>query len=160
VLYPQGLDIVRQLDWTRPLLVAFGPKAPVLEMEMAYQIAFTLQSATGRQVWLSTTADLPDSLVGKGTLFLVGTAATNPLIGDLPAVRDAGEKGLVWLASEKNTPSRLILTGNSPKAVEAASTDFVLRYWLNAKDAGIRITGMEKGAALGNTVRITNPDPP
>jgi hypothetical protein len=160
VLYPQGLDVVRQLDWNRPLLVAFGADAPVLEMEMAYQVAYTLQSATGRQVWLSSTADLPDSLLRKGTLLLVGTAATNPLIGDLSSARSAQEKGLVWLASEKNAPSRLVLTGNTPKAVEAASTDFVLRYWLNAKDAGIRITGMEKGAALGNTVRVTNPDPP
>jgi hypothetical protein len=160
VVYPQGFDVVRKLDWSRPLLVAFGPGAPVLEMEMAYQVAFTLQSVTGRQVWLSTTADLPDSLLSKGSLILVGTAATNPLIGDLPSARDAQEKGLVWLASGKNTSSRLVLTGNTPKAVEAASTDFVLRYWLNAKDAGIRITGMEKGAALGNTVRVTNPDPP
>ena len=160
VLYPQGFDIVRQFDWNRPLLVAFGPKAPVLEMEMAYQVAFTLQSATGRPVWLSSTADLPDSLLNKGSLILVGTAATNPLIGDLPSARAANEKGLVWLASEKNSSSRLILTGSTPKAVEAASTDFVLRFWLNSKDAALRITGMEKGALLGNPARVTNPDPP
>jgi len=160
VAYPQGTDVVRQFDWSRPLLVAFGADAPVLEMEMAYQVAFTLQSTTGRPVWLSSTADLPDSLLSKGSLILVGTPAGNPLIGDLPSARDAGEKGIVWLAKGENTPSRLILTGNTPKAVEASSTDFVLRYWLNSKDAALRITGMEKGALLGNPARVTNPDPP
>jgi len=159
VLYPQGADVVGQLDWTRPLAVAYGPKAPVLEMEMAYLVANTLQSATGRPVRISSTADLPDSLKTRGTVILVGTRATNPLISTSPEY-SATERGLVRLTTSDGGTHRLLLTGNSAKAVESAAIDFVLRYWLNAKDSGLRITGMEKGAALGDTARVTNPNPP
>jgi hypothetical protein len=160
VRYVQGADVVRRIEWNRPLLVAFGAKAPVLEMEMAYLVANTLQSATGRAVWLSSTADLPDSLTRRGTLILVGTSAANPLIGKLAPPRDTSDKGIVWLATDASAPARLVLTGDTPRAVEAAATDFVLRYWRNARNAGIRITGTEKGAALGDTARVTDLNPP
>lgn len=159
VLYPQGADVVRRIDWSRPLLVAFGAKAPVLEMEMAYLVANTLQSATGKPVWLSTTDDLPDSLVARGTLITVGSPATNPLVAAAAPPTDA-DKGILWLARGDARSQRLILSGSTPTAIEAAATDFVLRYWLNAKDSGLRLTGMEKGAALGNAVRITDVNPP
>lgn len=160
VVYPQGLDVVTRFDWvTRPLAVVFGAKAPVLEMEMAYLVANTLQSATGRSVWLSSSADLPDSLKTGGSVIVVGTNASNPLVAT-PAQYSAGDRGVVRLRDGAGRTQLLLLTGHSTKAVEAAAVDFVLRYWLNAKDSGVRITGMEQGAALGDTARITNPNPP
>lgn len=160
VVYPQGAGVVERVDWTgRPLAVAFGPEAPGLEMEMAYLVGNTLQSATGRPVRISTTADLPDSLLHGGSLILVGTAASNPLI-PRASRSDPADAGVILVREGDGGAARLLLTGSSTKAVEAAATDFVLRYWRNAKDAAIRITGMEPGAALGHTARVTDPDPP
>ena len=159
VAYPQGADLVEKFDWSRPVAVAFGAKASALEMEMGYLVANTLQSATGRPVRLSSTADLPDSLVRAGDLILVGTSESNPLLSSA-APQSVRGKGVVLLRDRCAGAQWLLLTGSTPKAVQAAATDFVLRYWKNAKDSGFRITGMEKGAALGDTARITNPDPP
>ena len=159
VAYPQGADVVQRFDWSEPVAVAFGPKAPALEMEMAYLVANTLQSATGRPVRLSSTADLPDSLARAGNLILVGTRESNPLLSSTTPqhVRD---RGVVLLRKRGSAAQWLLLTGSTSSAVQAAATDFVLRFWKNAKDSGFRITGMEKGAALGDTARVTNPDPP
>jgi hypothetical protein len=159
VAYPQGADVVEKLDWSRPVAVAFGPKASALEMEMAYLVANTLQSATGRPVRLSSTADVPDSLMRTGDLILVGTSTSNPLVSSATPQR-VHDKGVVLLRDRGAGSQWLLLTGSTPGAVQAAATDFVLRYWKSAKDSGFRITGMEKGAALGDTARITNPDPP
>jgi hypothetical protein len=159
VVYPQGAAIVERIEWDEPLAVAFGPDAPVLEMEMAYILGNTLQSATGRPVRISSTADLTNSWTGGGgTLILVGTATSNPLIGAAADPRATG-KGIILLRDPEDGGQRLLLTGDTEKAVQAAATDFVLRYWQNAKDAAIRITGMAPGAALGNKAEVTNPDP-
>jgi hypothetical protein len=150
--YPQGPDAVARFDWTgRPLGVAFGKDAPVLELEMAYLVANTLQAATGRPVWLSSTADLPDSLERRGALLLVGTRSSNPLVGPVP--ESAPGHGVIFVPG----PDRLLLTGADARAAQAAATDLVLRYWRHAKDAAIRVTGMERGAAFGDTAGITPP---
>ncbi|HEU4642215.1 MAG TPA: hypothetical protein VFS44_07140 [Gemmatimonadaceae bacterium] len=172
VSYPQGDSTPARLDWTRPLAVAFGADAPKLEMEMAYMLANTLQAATGKPVWLSSTADLPDSLARRGALVLVGTSASNPMIGPAMASAGAGAgagsggtapaagTGLVLLRDDARGAQRLVITGADTKGVEAAAMDVLLRYWRQAKDATIRITGLERGAALGNRADVTNPDPP
>jgi hypothetical protein len=109
-------------------------------------------------VRISSTADLPDSVLTRGTVILVGTAEGNPLIGADAA--GAGEHGLVRLRGGGRGARELLLTGADPKAVEAAAVDFVLRYWKNAKDAAIRVTGMEQGAALGNRAGVGVVNPP
>ena len=157
--YPQGVDAVNSLDWNRPLAVVFGPDAPVLEMEMAYVLANTLQSATGRPVRLSSTADLPDSLAAAANIFAVGTPGTNPFVR-AAARPGAGDKGVVLIHDAGGGRKHVLFTGETPKAVQAAATDFVLRYWPNAKDAAARITGLEEGAALGNRIRVTETDLP
>ncbi len=162
VHYPQGLAVVSRIDWRRPLAVAFGDSASVLELESAYQLAHTLQSATGKRVRVSSLADVPDSLVRSGTLIFVGTGPSNSRINPSGTLAHALSKpgvGIVWLTHE---PSRdlLILTGSDAKAVQAAVVEFQLRYWQNAKDAAIRITGMERGAALGNRAGGATVDPP
>jgi hypothetical protein len=159
VAYPQGTDVVRKFDWSRPLAVAFGPDAPALELEMAYIVGNTLQSAMGRAVRISSTADLPDSLLAGGNLILVGTRQTNPM---LPAAggADVAGLGVVRLHETEAGTQWLLFMGETKEAVQAAATDFVLRFWPNAKDAAFRVTGMETGAAFGNRAGVTNPDPP
>jgi hypothetical protein len=166
VRYEPGPDVVSSIDWSRPLGVAFGGKMPILEMEMAYVLANTVQSATGRPVRLSAARDMPDSLLANGTLLLVGTPATNLLVakalGSARAAQvNAGPKGRgVVIAGNGAQSHWLIFTGSDKTAVEAAAADFVLRYWPDAKDAAIRVTGMERGAALGNKAGVTTVDPP
>ncbi len=166
VSYTPSAGLVGAIDFSRPLGVAFGGKMPILEMEMAYALANTLQAATGRPVWLSRAEDVPDSLLKNGTLFVVGTPATNPLVaaalGTAKAAsvsNGAARHGLV-IAGSGAHPHWVVLTGADKGAVEAATTEFMLRYWPNAKDAAIRVTGMERGAALGNKAGVTTVDPP
>lgn len=173
VRYPRGVDAPARADWTRPLAVTYGAKAPVLEMETAFIVANTLQAATGKPVWLSSAADLPDSLARRGVVVVVGTAESNPLAGaaggETPGGSTAGSggaaaaepgTGVVLLRDTARGAQRLLLGGADSRGVEAAAMDVVLRYWRHAKDATIAITGVERGAALGNTATVTNPNPP
>ena len=157
VTYTQGAAVVKRLDLSQPLYAAFGAEAPVLEMEMAYLIANTLQAATGRPVRISSTEDLPPAALSSGTLLLVGTARSNPLIKAATEPTAPGH-GVVKLEAGTGQ-QRWIFTGVDPRAVQAAATDFVLRYWQNAQHAAIRITGKEPGAALGHRVGANQPDP-
>ena len=138
--YPQGREVVERMAWDGPLAVVYGEGAPVLEMEMATFTAGTLQAATGRPVFLSSTADLPDD-IRHGPLVLVGTPETNPLIGPLPD--DSSGRGVVYLDGDDPGPLRLWLTGRDSHAVHAAAMDLVLRFWPNAKDSATRLTGVE-----------------
>ncbi|HWE43514.1 MAG TPA: hypothetical protein VG432_13475, partial [Gemmatimonadaceae bacterium] len=166
VRYEPGAGLAKAIDWSRPLGVAFGGKLPIVEMEMAYILANTLQAATGRPVRLSSSADMPESLLRNGTIFLVGTPTTNPLVARaLGAERAAAISGGkpaagVVITGPGAQPHWVLLTGADKGGVEAAAADFVLRYWPNAKDATLRLTGMERGAALGNTAGVTTVDPP
>jgi hypothetical protein len=150
VSYAQGLRVVRDVKWDRPLAVAFGAKASVLELEQAYQLANTLQSATGREVRISSEADLPDSLARRGTVLLVGTAASSERIASLGLAVPAGQAGQGTISLNREGGREwLVLTGSDPKGVEAAVVELEMRYWPNAKDAAMRLVGMEQGAALG-----------
>ncbi|MBA2301754.1 MAG: hypothetical protein H0W08_03900, partial [Acidobacteria bacterium] len=48
VTYPGTAGAAIDLDYTKPVRVVYGQNAPVLEMESAYVIASTLESASGR----------------------------------------------------------------------------------------------------------------
>jgi hypothetical protein len=147
VSYPQGAAAIKHIDWTRPLIAVWGKDAPILDVEMAYLVANTLEAATGRPVQYLSTADVSDSLRRAATLILVGTPKTNPWLASADAaVRAAGAgQGVVQVSGRQ-----VQLTGGTTKAAEAAAVDFVLRYWKHAKDAAIRVTGLEPGAALGH----------
>ncbi|AHG89790.1 hypothetical protein J421_2253 [Gemmatirosa kalamazoonensis] len=149
VSYPQGADVVRRAGWTRPLAVTFADDATALELESAYQVAGTLQAATGVPVWLSRASDLPDSLRARGLVVALGTA---------PGVAEA-KHGVVRL-DESGGAQRLLLTGIDKDGVHAAAAELMLRFWPNAKDAAMRLTGKEPGNALGHPAMITNPNPP
>jgi hypothetical protein len=163
VTYPQGANVLAQLRWDRPIAVAFGADASVIELEMAYTVAHTLQSATGRYVRLSSVQDLPDSLARNATLVLVGSATSNALVRSVaPAsasatvppiagAKPAPEPGVITVRDAPNGQGQwLVLGGRDKGAVQAAAVDFVLRFWPNAKDATLRLAGMEPGNALGH----------
>lgn len=161
VAYPQGADVVRAVDWVRrPLAVTYGETASVLEVEMAFLLANTLQAATGRPVRVSSARDIPDSLARGGTLLLVGTPATHPLIAATGVAVADTTRGVVATHDAGDGRRWLVLTGADRRAVQAAASDVVLRFWPAAKDAAMRRTGMERGNLLGNRAGVTEVDPP
>lgn len=145
--YPQGADIVTRFDYSKPICVAFGVDCPIIELEMALQARNTLQSAIGREIRLCSTADIPKNW--KGNLILVGTPKTNPLIAPSSA-RLPADKGAVILEDVGDGLQWLILAGETSETAQAAGTEFVLRFWKNARDSSARIFGLEEGAALGD----------
>jgi hypothetical protein len=149
VEYPQGPSIVEKIDWSRPLCIAFGADSPVQEMEMAYYLHNTLQSATGVPILLCSTNDIPKDMLEKGNLILAGSAKSNPLVAKVSPQVNPG-RGTVILHDAGNGRQWLLLTGDGPRPVEAAEAEIILRYWQTAKDSSIPIAGMEKGAAFGN----------
>ena len=158
VVYAQGLSVVKTIKWERPLAVVFGDAADKLDVEQAFQLRNTLQSVTGREVRVSAEKDLPDSLARHGTVFLVGTAETSTLVAATKTPVEAG-KGTISISHEGGR-EWIVFTGADAKGAEAAVVEFELRFWPNAKDATIRITGVEKGAALGHRTGGTSMDPP
>jgi len=161
--YPTGTHVLDRIDWKRPVCVAFGSEASVVELEMAYMVFNTLQSATGRVLRLCSVEDMPADMAANGNLILVGTPQSSKLLG-LESPRLSAGKGSVQLvvhpAQDGGKVTWVLLTGESSQAVEAAAIDFVLRYWKNAKDSAIRATGLEKGAALGSPAAKGQVNPP
>ena len=147
VEYPQGPDIVERFDYTKPICIAFGAGCLIIELEMAYQARNTLQSAIGREIRLCSTDDIPKDW--KGNLILVGTPKTNPLIAQA-SVQLPADKGAIVLHDAGNGSRWLILAGETADGAQAAGTEFVLRFWKNARDSAARISGLEEGAALGH----------
>ena len=161
VLYPQGAFVLSRLAWDRPLAVVFGEKPSVLEVETAYTVYNTLQSATGRPVWLSAVADLPDSIRRAGTVIAIGTPATSSIIAGADVVApDARPKRGIVAVSKESESEVLLLAGPDREGAQAAAIDFVLRYWKNAKDATTPLSGIEPGAALGSRAGVGEVDPP
>ena len=168
VTYTDGADPA-SLDWSRPVAVTFGAKAHWLEMEMAYLLANTIQAATGAPVRLSSDENLLEAHRTGALLVAVGTAAMNPLVAE--AVSPMGavvagsangsgvHRGIIAIHREGGR-ERLVVTGATKEAVEAAAMDLLLRYWPQAKDAAIGISGREPGQLLGTRANVTNPDPP
>ena len=152
-------DNTRLIDWSLPTCVAFDPACPVLELEMAYQVFNTLQSATGTKLRLCATTDIPAEFNEKGNVILVGNLAAAPFITDA-GKKFSPEKGHVIIARHGTRQTRVLLYGTTPVQVAAAATDFTLRYWKNAKDASINITGIEKGSALGHPAAAGVSDTP
>ncbi len=157
-MYPEGRDVVSRVDWARPLAVAFGAEASVLELESAFQLANTLQAATGKQVRISSVDDLPDSVNRRGVVLLVGTPTSNALVARNQP--QTGKPGIGSIALRTSGAQYLLLTGADAKGVQAAVVELLLRYWPNARVAALRTMGMEKGAALGNRVGGPAVDPP
>ncbi len=94
-----------------------------MELEAAWVIYQTLESATGRVVDIFQSNDLPEDVRRRGGMIWVGKGkADNPTI-----MRD-GEQ--------------LIVTGKTPEQTTLAAMDLALRYWKTAKDSGASKVGL------------------
>jgi hypothetical protein len=147
-------------DFNRDLAVVFatepsnGPDASKRwDVESAWLVQQTLESATGRPVKFFSVADLPEELRKKGNLILVGMPSTHELMKSLPM--DEKPKSFVTRAkSNDDHGDWLIVGGEDEASLNLAATDLVLRYWKYAKDAGMRRVPLtnkpiEKGADPG-----------
>lgn len=125
---PGALDF----DFNRPLTVVYtGDEKAVMELEAAWTVFITLESATGRPVEIYQASDLA-KVGGEANRNIVLVTQEK---GAKPSVRVDGNK--------------LIVTGGSEQDVTAACMDLVLRYWKNAKDAGARKVGLVEAAKAG-----------
>jgi hypothetical protein len=108
-----------KFDLSRPVTVAYNPKATVLEVETAFAIGQTLESATGRAVPIVPLDKVANPAAAH--LIYVGPAKDAPL-------------GQAWL----------MITGRNSRAVEEAGMSFILRYWKFAKDSAARRVGLAR----------------
>jgi hypothetical protein len=106
------------IDLSKPVVVLFGAKATVLEVETAFAIGETLESATGRVVPIlpaeSRPKDDPSQVVFVG------------MEKELPPANDH------WL----------FITGANSRQVEQNGMNFILRYWKYAKDSASARVGL------------------
>ena len=138
VVYPNGVPNELALDLDKIGAVVYCIDSSVLEVETAFVIAQTLESATGRLVPLYQVNDLPAGSK-SGSLIVVGTKKSNSLIAPLNIPTD---KSSVFRSAGKGKAPWLIITGADSEDVEKAGLDFLLRYWVNAKDSAARRIGL------------------
>ncbi|MDB6027503.1 MAG: hypothetical protein JWM68_3726, partial [Verrucomicrobiales bacterium] len=135
VVYARGVSEELKLDFERPFTVVYGTDAPVLEVETAFAIASTLESATGQPIEMIQLNDLPKDAGKDRNLILVGTSKSNALIGQ--AQLPTGKTSFV-----ARIDSKLIVSGEDSLAVERAGMDLLLRWWKHAKDSAVRRVGL------------------
>jgi len=142
VAYPGLAAGTVDFDYAKPIRVVYGQHAPVLEMEAAYVLASTLESASGRPVDIYQLDDLP-AAVEPGTLILVGTPKSHALmarIADMLPVAGSFVQRVEPAAGGDAT--WLIVGGSDSRAVEESAMDYVLRYWRSARDSAARRIGL------------------
>jgi hypothetical protein len=142
------------------------------DVESAWLLYQTLESATGRPVAIYQLNDLPDDVRKTGNLIVVGTPKDLPTtqpakgepVGGHPLIESVMDEvkpaGKSWVSRAKANDQHgdwLIVAGegetlpDAEKNLNAAAIDLVLRYWVHAKDSGARRvplvdTPIEKGA--------------
>jgi hypothetical protein len=143
IVYPRG--VAKELEWNFsrvPMTVAYDPKATVLEVETAFAIGQTLESATGTVVPIMPLSEVPPE--SRTHLILVGSvkdAAIRALQKDQPF----GSKSFVTRVvtpAVSSTEDWLIVGGSDSRGVEDAGMDLLLRYWKFAKDSATRRVGL------------------
>jgi hypothetical protein len=127
-------------NFDRPITVVYPDAATVEELEDAWTVFITLESATGRPADIYQQSDfdkLPDR--EKRAIVLV----TRDASAKMPSVRVDGD-------------NKLVVSGPQEKSVTMAAMDLVVRYWKNAKDAGARKVGLVNAppAAAGGTTDL------
>ena len=150
VSYPGDAAGAIDLDYTKPIRVTYGQNAPVLEMESAFVIASTLESASGRPVEIYQLNDLPDG-ADAGTLILVGTAKSHALVARVPGLPSAGAFVQRVEPPAGSRGAWVIVGGPDSRTVEESALDYALRYWRTARDSAARRIGLVE-KALPRTV--------
>jgi hypothetical protein len=110
-------------DLDRPLTVVYGKDCTPLELESAWTLFITLESATGRVVEIFQDDQLEQH--GQGRI-LISVGALGSFTA--PTVQLDGD--------------RLVVTGKTPEQTAQAAMDLTLRYWKNAKDSACRRVGL------------------
>ncbi|MCA1592577.1 MAG: hypothetical protein LC754_08005 [Acidobacteria bacterium] len=127
-------------DFNRPLAVVYGEGAPIQDLETAYALVNTLESATGRPVSLYQFSDLPAEVRRNGALILVGTLKTNSLVA--AAMKDSSmetaPRFVTRAALNGEHGDWLVIGGATPEDAERAAMDLIIRYWKFAKDSAAR----------------------
>jgi hypothetical protein len=131
-------------DFNRPLAVVYGDKAPVQDVETSYALVNALESATGRPVAIYTLSDVPEDVLERGAMLLVGTSKTNKLIGEsMRGSELTDSQRYVGIVPANGTRGeRLIVGGATPEDAEAAAMDLLIRFWKYAKDSAGRRVGL------------------
>jgi hypothetical protein len=144
IAYLHGLTEELKFDFSRaPLTVAYDPKATVLEIETAFALGQTLESATGKVVPIEPLPDVPSA--SRAHLILVGSikdAAIRALQKDLPT----SQKSFVTRVTPSPGEDWLVVGGSDSRGVEDAGMDLLLRYWKFAKDSAVRRVGLARKA--------------
>lgn len=134
----------------RQLAVVYGDKSPIQDVETAYAIVNTLESATGRPVKVYELKDVPKN--ERSALILVGTAKTNQMIADVASkIPENLKSKKEFVANITNGGENwLIFSGAEPLDSERAAMDWTVRFWKYAKDSAARRVGLvEKELPLG-----------
>lgn len=113
------------LDLTKPTAVVYGDDCPIPELEAAWVVYQTLESACGRRVLIFTARELPKE--GITNVIYVGT----PKSLKVPAA----DKQSITRLPNSNT---LVISGATSQEAALAAMDYTLRYWKTAKDAACR----------------------
>lgn len=121
--------------------MVYGQNAPVLEMESAYVIASTLESASGRPVDIYQLDDLEDA-ARPGTLILVGTAKSHALVARVADRLHSAGRFVQHLDAPGGSGAWVVVSGADSRSVEESALDYVLRYWRSAKDSAARRIGL------------------
>jgi hypothetical protein len=146
-------------DFNRDLAVVFatepteGPDASKRwDVESAWLLYQTLESATGRPVKWFSASDLPDELRKTGNLIVVGMPKTHELIQSVKdQIQPEGKSWVTRLKANDQHGDWLIVGGDDEATLNLSAIDLTLKYWANAKDAGMRRVPLtdkpiEKGA--------------
>ncbi|MEO5804710.1 MAG: hypothetical protein ABIR24_14385 [Verrucomicrobiota bacterium] len=140
--YPRGAAEELNIDFKRPVVVVYGVDAPVLEVETAFAIASTLESASGQPIEMIQLNDLPKFTGQLRNLIMVGTPKSNERIAFASAQRPELKSGQVERFTDPNQEQWLVVTGEDSLAVEHAGMDLLLRWWKHAKDSAARRVGL------------------
>ena len=139
-----------EFNLNRPLTIVYGDGSPIQDVETAYAIVNTLESATGRPVKVYELKDVPKN--ERQALILVGTAKTNQLIAEVSSKIPANLKSKKEFVANvtNNGENWLIFSGAEPLDSERAAMDWTVRFWKYAKDSAARRVGLvEKDLPLG-----------
>lgn len=157
VTYAGGVKEAVGLDYTKPIIVAYGAKSTVLEAEAAIAIAFTLESATGQFINALSEETITPEQMKSAQIIAVGQAKTCAIVAKALGSNDQFKKTPGSLEFQHSVVTRvksplggsgdwMICTGATPQLVSDAALDFAVRYWVNAKDSAARRVGLVEKA--------------
>ena len=137
--YEPNVAEALKLDFSKPFAVVYSDDASVLEVETAFAIASTLESAIGRPVDAIGASDLTEPARKDGNIIWVGTSRSPNFLAPFQHQLPTTKSGSVTRIDRN-----VIVFGEDARATEQAGMDLLLRWWRFAKDSGTRRVGLVK----------------